>query len=57
MHGDLRAPKPNSLQAAHHAEKLGFPQGPYTIGYAKMLEIGVRIEAGQLDRAAVRPPT
>jgi hypothetical protein len=28
-------------------------QGAYTNGYARMLEIWVRIEAGQLDRARV----
>ena len=53
MHGDLIGAETEFACAAHHAERLDFPQGPYTIGYAKMLEIGMRIEAGQLDRAAV----
>jgi tetratricopeptide (TPR) repeat protein len=53
MRGDLTGAETEFANAAFRAEQLGFPQGPYTTGYARMLEIGVRIEAGQLDRAGV----
>jgi class 3 adenylate cyclase/tetratricopeptide (TPR) repeat protein len=53
MLGDLTGAETDFAHAARRAERLGFPQRPYTIGYARMLEIWVRIEAGQLDRAAV----
>jgi class 3 adenylate cyclase/tetratricopeptide (TPR) repeat protein len=53
MRGDLTGAEAEFAHAALRAEQLGFPSGPYTIGYARMLEIWVRIEAGQLDRAGV----
>ena len=40
-------------QAARRAEQLGFPQGPFSLAYARFMESWMRIEAGQLDRAAV----
>jgi tetratricopeptide (TPR) repeat protein len=53
MRGDLTGAEAEFAHAALRAEQLGFPEGPYTIGYARMLEIWVRIEVGQLDRAGV----
>jgi hypothetical protein len=53
MRGDLTAAETELAHAARRAEKLGFPLGPYIVGYARSVEIGMRIEAGQLDRAAV----
>ena len=47
------APRPSWRSAARRAEQLGFPQGPFSLAYARFVEIWVRIEAGQLDRAAV----
>ena len=53
VRGDLTAAETELAHAARRAEQLGFPEGPYTTGYARTLEIWVRIEAGQLDRAGV----
>ena len=53
IRGDLTTAETELAHAADRAEKLGFPLGPYIIGYARSVEIGMRIEAGQLDRAAV----
>jgi class 3 adenylate cyclase len=53
MRGDLTGAEAEFAQAALRRERLSFPAGPYTVGYALMLEIGMRIEAGQIDRAAV----
>ena len=51
VRGDLTAAETELAHAARRAEQLGFPLGPYIIGYARSVEIGIRIEAGQLDRA------
>src|SRR5207248_4105499 len=32
-------------------ETLAFPQGAFSLAYARQLEVLIRIEAGQLDRA------
>ena len=53
MRGDLTGAEAELTHAARRAEQLGFPLGPSIIAYAQMLEIGMRIEAGQLHRAAV----
>jgi hypothetical protein len=53
IRGDLTAAETELARAARRAEKLRFPLGPYIIGYARSVEIGIRIEAGPLDRAAV----
>ncbi|CAM2950623.1 cyclase [Mycobacterium intermedium] len=52
MRGDLVGGERELERSARHSEQLGFPAGPYTVGYAAMLEIGMRIDAGQLDTAA-----
>ena len=57
MRGDLTGAEAELAQAARRAEQLGFPQGPYSLAYARFVESWLRIEAGQLDRAAVSPPT
>ena len=43
MHGDLVGAETEFACAAQHAERLDFPQGPYAIGYTRMLEIGMRV--------------
>ena len=53
MRGDLTGAEAELAQAARRAEQLGFPQGPFMHAYTRFAEIWVRIEAGQLDRAAV----
>ena len=53
VHGDLTGAETDFAHAERRAEELGFPQGPYTSAYTGMMEIGMRVEAGQLDRAAI----
>jgi hypothetical protein len=50
--GDLRGAEAQVLQAAHRADELSFPQGPFSLAFARFFEIWIRIEARQLDRAA-----
>ena len=50
--GDLRGAETQALQAAHRADELSFPQGPFSLAFARFFEIWIRIEARQLDRAA-----
>jgi class 3 adenylate cyclase len=50
--GDLCGAESQVLQAAHRADELSFPQGPFSLAFARFFEIWIRIEARQLDRAA-----
>jgi class 3 adenylate cyclase len=50
--GDLRGAEAEVLQAARRADELSFPQGPFSLAFARFFEIWIRIEARQLDRAA-----
>jgi len=50
--GDLRGAEAHVLQAARRADQLSFPQGPFSLAFARFFEIWLRIEARQLDRAA-----
>jgi class 3 adenylate cyclase len=50
--GDLRGAEARVLQAAHRADELSFPQGPFSLAFARFFEIWIRIEARQLDHAA-----
>jgi hypothetical protein len=52
LRGDLTGAETEFARVARWAEQLSFPLGPYIMAYARMLEVGMRIEAGQLDRAA-----
>jgi class 3 adenylate cyclase/tetratricopeptide (TPR) repeat protein len=52
MRGDLDAAEAELDLAAERVERLGFPQGPYSLGFVRFMQIWIRIEAGQLDRAA-----
>ncbi len=49
--GDLRGAEAQVLQAARRADELSFPQGPFSLAFARFFEIWIRIEARQLDRA------
>ena len=49
--GNLAAAQQQCVQAERRSMELGFPKGPYSLGYARFVETWVRIEAGQLDRA------
>jgi hypothetical protein len=49
---DLVAADEELANAERRAAGLGFPQGPYSLGYARFVATWIRIEAGQLHRAA-----
>jgi tetratricopeptide (TPR) repeat protein len=51
FHGDLAGAEAQFGNAARRADQLGFPQGPYNHVYSIDLEILMRTEAGQFDRA------
>jgi hypothetical protein len=51
VRGDLAGADTELAYAARRAEQLGFPQGPYSRAYARFVEVWVRIDASQLDRA------
>ena len=53
VRGDLTGAEAELAHAARRAEQLGFPQGPFSLAYTRFVESWLRIEAGQLDRAAV----
>ena len=53
VRGDLAGAESELAHAARRVEQFGFPQGPYSLAYTRFVEIWIRIEAGQLDRAAV----
>ncbi len=53
VQGDLTGAEASVAQAARRADELGFPQGPFSAALARFVEIWMRIEACQLDRAAV----
>jgi hypothetical protein len=50
--GDLRGAEAKVRQAARRADELSFPQGPFSLAFARFFEIWIRIEARQLDCAA-----
>ncbi|HUO41009.1 MAG TPA: cyclase, partial [Mycobacterium sp.] len=52
VQGDLTGAEATLGQVAGLVEGLGFPQGPFTRAYTQFMEAWMRIEAGQLDRAA-----
>ena len=53
VRGDLTRAETELARAARRADGLGFPQGPYMHAYKRFMDTWLRIEAGQLDRAAV----
>jgi class 3 adenylate cyclase/tetratricopeptide (TPR) repeat protein len=52
VYGDLAGAEAELAHAARRFEQLGFPQGPWSLAYARFVEIWLRVEAGQFDRAA-----
>jgi len=52
VRGDLAGAEAELARTACRAEGLGFPQGPFNLAYTRFVESWIRIEAGQLDRAA-----
>ena len=53
VRGDLARAQDELARAVRRANEVGFPQGPFSLAYARCIETGVRTEAAQLDRAAV----
>ena len=51
--GDLAGAQAELARAVRRANEVGFPQGPFSLAYARCIETAVRTEAAQLDRAAV----
>ena len=53
VRGDPAGAETELAQAARRADELDFPQGPFSLASVRFVEIWLRIEARQLDRAAV----
>jgi tetratricopeptide (TPR) repeat protein len=51
LHGDLTGAEAQLTDGVRRADQLGFPLGPYNRVYGIDMEIWVRVEAGQFDRA------
>ncbi|MGB6512827.1 MAG: adenylate/guanylate cyclase domain-containing protein [Mycobacterium sp.] len=52
VQGDLDGSEEQLAETVRRVADLGFPQGPFSHAYERCYEIWMRIEAGQLDRAA-----
>jgi class 3 adenylate cyclase/tetratricopeptide (TPR) repeat protein len=52
VQGDLGGAEEQLTATIRRVAELGFPQGPYSLAYERCYEIWVRIELGQLDKAA-----
>ncbi|WP_099021783.1 ATP-binding protein [Mycolicibacterium palauense] len=50
--GDVTAAETELAAAERRCSELPFPQGSFSLAYARQIEVLIRIEAGQLDRAA-----
>jgi hypothetical protein len=53
VRGDLKRAEAELARSARLAEGFGFPEGPYLRAYTRSMETWLRVEAGQLDRAAL----
>ena len=53
VRGDLTKAEAELARSARLAEGFGFPEGPYMRAYIRSMETWLRVEAGQLDRAAL----
>jgi tetratricopeptide (TPR) repeat protein len=53
LRGDLTRAEAELARSARVAEGFGFPEGPYMRAYIRSMETWLRVEAGQLDRAAL----
>jgi class 3 adenylate cyclase/tetratricopeptide (TPR) repeat protein len=52
VHGDLGGAEEQLAATVSRVAGFGFPQGPYSLAYQRCYEVWMRIEAGELDRAA-----
>ena len=53
VRGDLTRAEAELARSARLAAGFGFPEGPYMRAYTRSMETWLRVEAGQLDRAAL----
>ena len=51
IQGDLVGAEAELARAARRCTEIGFPQGPFSLAYARHIEFLIRIEAGQIDSA------
>ncbi|WP_255604933.1 ATP-binding protein [Mycolicibacterium xanthum] len=52
-HGDLSGAEAQVRLAARRGDELSFPQGPFSLAFARFFEFWIRMEASQFDRAAM----
>jgi hypothetical protein len=52
IEGDLGGVETGLASAESRCDRLPFPQGAFSLAYARQIEVLIRIEAGQLARAA-----
>ena len=52
VQGEIDGAEEQLAETVRRVADLGFPQGPFSHAYERSFEIWMRIEAGQLDRAA-----
>ena len=52
LQGDLPGAEAALAAMESRCDTLGFPRGPFSLCYGRALDSWIRIEAGQLDRAA-----
>jgi class 3 adenylate cyclase len=52
IQGDLSGAADELLESARRCDGVGLPQGPFSLAYARQMEVLIRIESGDLDRAA-----
>ena len=52
IQGDLSGAEDELVNSARRCDAVGLPQGPFSRAYARQMEVLIRIESGDLDRAA-----
>jgi class 3 adenylate cyclase len=52
VQGDLTAAETELTRTENRCAALEFPQGAFSLAYARQMEVVIRIDAGQLERAA-----
>jgi class 3 adenylate cyclase len=52
VQGDLAGAEAAFGQMEHRCERLPFPHGTFSLCYGRSIELGIRAETGELDRAA-----
>ncbi len=52
IRGDLHGATEQLGESARRCDAVGLPQGPFSLAYARQMEALIRMESGELDRAA-----